>query len=113
MALSYDNYIYLAGAWASIVTAFIAAFALAFYFWQRRFKRRRLENYLKHQKEVAGIEGLTENGSGECTLKYLVFQVGLTEAELVECAFWSKHIYRVKEVDDSDRTVGIRLEYRY
>lgn len=71
---------------ASIATAVIAAWAGITYLHRRRQKRLRLENYLRSETaDNDGLRGLT----------HLAAELGMTEAEIVDLAFRSRHIERL------------------
>jgi hypothetical protein len=71
---------------ASIVTAIIAGWAGGWFFYQRRQKRIRLEKHLK---------GTKEGGYNLRPVIYLAAELGMTEAEIIDVAFRSRHIQRV------------------
>jgi hypothetical protein len=68
-------------------------------------KQRRLENYLKQQKqEVSG-------NSGQRTLVHLVRHVGLTQDEIIQISFKSRHIERKVKTDEKGFAESLLFEY--
>lgn len=89
---------------AAIVTACFAGWAYCSYRWERRGKRIRLENYLKHEKE----EGADK---GQRTIMHLVARLGMTETEIVDAAFRSNCIERKIKSDGVGTASKLLLEY--
>ncbi len=102
--MTYLRILEVASHWAAILTAIVAVSASGWYFRERRRKRRRLETYLKAEKNAG-------RDQGQRTLMHLVAQLGMTETEVVDCAFRSKCIRRVVIVDSEGRASGLMLEY--
>ena len=89
---------------ASIVTAIIAGWAGSWFLYQRRQKRLRLENYLKAEKESG-------RDKGQRTLMHLVAELGMTETEVMDAAFRSRHILRRVSPDMFGAAARLFLEY--
>lgn len=72
---------------ASILTAMVAFWPYLQY--RRRWakKRRRLEDYLRKERETGGDKG-------QQAILHLIRALGLSEANILECAFSSKNIAR-------------------
>jgi hypothetical protein len=68
---------------AQILTAIVAAGAAAYYGWDRRQKRLRLEEYLKAERQ---------SPEPEHTVLHLMAALGMTEAELLHAGFRSAHV---------------------
>jgi hypothetical protein len=101
--MTYKDFLDILAAWASILTAAVAVLAYAVYRYERYAKRRRLENYLQAEK-ARGVD------KGQRTLTHLVANVGMSESDILDCAFRSKHIARTVDVKDG-KAVGLFLEY--
>lgn len=70
---------------ASIVTAVVAVCAGGWYLYQRGQKRLRLETYLKAETgENDELRSVIQSAAA----------LGMTEAEIIDCAFKSRHIIR-------------------
>ena len=102
--MTYQNLIEITAAWASIFTAAVAVLFYVGYRCERREKRRRLENYLKDEKAKG-------EDKGQRTLPHLIANIGMSETDILDCAFRSRHIVRTVEVMDGKAT-GLFLEYR-
>src|ERR1700692_3152954 len=73
--------------------------------WGIHSKRIQLENYLKAEK-AAGRD------KGQRTILHLMARLGLTEAEVLQASFGSKHLVRRLAVDPTTlRADAILLEY--
>jgi hypothetical protein len=68
---------------AAVITAIVATVAYCRFLYDRRRKRSRLEAYLKTDKHQHGR-----------TLLELATTLGMTEAEIMDAAFRSKHVRR-------------------
>ncbi len=89
---------------AAIATACFAGWAYCSFRWERRGKRIRLENYLKHEK----AEGTDK---GQRTVMHLVVRLGMTETEIVDAAFRSNCINRKIKADGGGAATTLLLEY--
>ena len=68
-------------------------------------KRRRLESYLKAEKDKA-------NDQGQRSLLHLMVKLGLTESEILQASFKSHHIKRRETTDPKTHLAErILLEY--
>ncbi len=93
---------------AAILTASIAVFGYCAYRWDQCNKRKRLEKYLKSQKVIA-----KGNNRGQRSLLHLMANVGMTEAELIQASFRSKHIVRkIAKDDETGRAGALLLEWK-
>lgn|ERR1700692_5013074 len=87
---------------ASIITAIVAAWADVAYLYRRRQKRLRLENYLRIQTaDNDSLRGLTHQSA----------ELGMTEAEIIDVAFRSRHIVRL--ASPAMASAPSRLLFRY
>jgi len=77
---------------AAILTFIGAAYGYGAYRWKSRKKLKRLEDYLKRQK-ING-KGANSGFTGKHSVLHLMRHVGLTEAEILQASFDSKHIKR-------------------
>lgn len=73
----------------SIVTAAIAVWAAVTYKWRACDRRKRLEDYLREEKEK-----VTGDDKGQRSLLHLSARLGISESELVDISFRSKKIAR-------------------
>jgi len=71
---------------ATIITAICAAGAFTVYVFRHREKRRRLERHLAKSRDGGNGNYLQR------PVSYLVAEVGMTEIEIVDAAFRSRHI---------------------
>lgn len=93
---------------AAIVTALVAFVGSTWFFVERGSKRRRLEAYLKAERD----EG-DDDDKGQRSILHLIARVGLTEQEILQAGFRSKHIGRVLTTNKSDGMAkDILLVYR-
>jgi len=91
---------------AAIVTALVALAGSGWYVIERGAKRRRLEAYLKAQRDAG-------NNKGQRSILHLIARVGLTEQEILQASFRSKHIGRVLTTNKTDGMAkDLLLEYR-
>lgn len=103
--MTYEKLLGVASHWAAILTAAVAVGAYGRYLYDRRLKRRRLEKYLEAEKE-AGTD------QGRRTVMHLVARLGMTESEIVDAAFRSRHVSRVVGVDERGWADTLLLEYK-
>ncbi len=96
---------------SAIATFLIAVFGYAYYRWDLRRKRIKLEGYLKEARDKASDD---ERGKkGQHTFLHLMKEVGLTEEEILHASFKSEHIERLSIVaKGSKRAVGLLFGYR-
>ena len=102
--MTYSRALEVASHWAAILTALVAVFMSGWYFCQRSRKRRRLEDYLKAEKEAG-------RDKGQRTVLHLVAKLGMTETEVVDAAFRSKCVWPVVIPDEEGRASLLMLEY--
>lgn len=102
--MTYKDCLEIVAAWASILTAAIAVLAYAVYRYERCEKRLRLESYLKDEKAKGADKG-------QRTLTHLVANLGMSETDVLDCAFRSRRVVRTVDVKDG-KAIGIFLEYR-
>jgi hypothetical protein len=106
--MSYIHVLEITAHWAAILTALVAAGAYVLYRWDIHSKRIQLENYLKAEKAAAGAAG----NKGQRSILHLMARLGLSEAELLQASFGSKHIVRRIAADPGTRRAdAILLEY--
>ena len=91
---------------AAIVTAVVAFAGSAWYVVERCAKRLRLESYLKAERDAGKYKG-------QRSMLHLVARVGLTEQEVLQASFRSRHIARVLTTNKLDGMAkDILFEYR-
>jgi hypothetical protein len=96
---------------ASIATFILAAFGSALglwgylhFLWELRQKRLKLENFLKG--ELGGDD------HGRRSVLRIVSAIGLTEDEIIQASFRSKHVARHRFYDDAGITRAILFQYK-
>ena len=90
---------------SAIFTAIVAVFGYGSYRCDQRTKRIRLENYLRDEKAK-------DRDQGQRSLLHLMANVGMTEAELIQASFRSKHIARkIAKDDENGRAAALLLEW--
>jgi hypothetical protein len=89
---------------ASIATAIVAVWVWWTLSSDTEEKQRRLEDYLKAEKTAS-------NDAGQRTIMHLVAALGLTEAEILNAAFRSKHIVRRVSPDQYGAASRLFLAY--
>lgn len=93
---------------ASIATAIIAALAYFQFQMQRCQRRTKLVDYLKSKSPGSRSTG----DKGRHTVLHLMGALGMTEAEILDAAFNSKHIKRTVAQDpETGRASAIYLQY--
>lgn len=102
--MTYSQRLEIIAHWSAVLTSVVALSAYGLYLYERRQKRVRLEKYLKLEKETGAGEGLR-------TLVHLSARLGMTETELVDAAFRSKHIIRKVSVDKAGHASKMLLGY--
>ena len=91
---------------AAILTALVAFAGSAWYVAERRSKRHKLEAYLKAERDKG-------EDKGRRSVLHLVARVGLTEQEILQASFRSRHIARILTTNKLDGMAkDILLEYR-
>ncbi len=89
----------------AIATAVVAVYGYVHYRRSIILKRKRLEAYLRSEKEKGGDQG-------QRSLLHLMARVGLTEAELLQASFESDRIDRkVAANKTTNRAEALLLEY--
>ena len=92
--------------YSAIITAGVAVFGYGAYRCDQFGKRKRLETYLKAEKDVGKDSGLR-------SLLHLMANVGMTEAELIQASFRSKHIGRkIAKNEETGRADALLLEWK-
>jgi hypothetical protein len=103
--MSYTHVLEITSHWVGILTALVVAGAYIVYRWGIHSKRIQLENYLKAETAAA-------TNKGQRSILHLMAKLGLTEAEVLQASFGSKHIVRRLAVDPTTlRADAILLEY--
>ncbi len=91
---------------AEILTASVAVAAAAYFAQSQRSKRIKLEDYLR----TARIENPQRH---TYTALHITAKLGLTESEILNASFNSRHIVRLEHVnEDTNLTDQILFEYR-
>jgi hypothetical protein len=92
---------------AAIATAVFAGWAYFTYRYHRRQKRQRLEQYLLEQRQ-----GAVGDDTGTRSVTHLMARVGMTEADVLDAAFGSRHIQRFVARDpETGRAATVMLQY--
>jgi hypothetical protein len=90
---------------AAIFTAIVAVIAWVSYKCSQCEKMRKLEDYLKKEKEAG-------NDKAQRSILHLVANVGLTEEEIIKASFKSRHIKRRLTTNEKTGLAdSILLEY--
>jgi hypothetical protein len=101
----------VAGQLSAIATFVIASGGYMYYRWDFYSKRSKLEAYLKNARATASDD--RRGKQGQHTYFHLMKEVGLTETEILQASFKSKHIERSSIVDkQTNRAVGLLFSYR-
>ena len=104
--MSVMDWLTVFGNGAAVATFLIAAFAYFHYRLDRWRKRRKVENYLKAEKEEA-------KDRGQRSVLHLMAKLGLTEAEILNASSQSSHIARRIATDpETNRAEALLFEYR-
>lgn len=92
---------------AAIATAVVAGWAYFAFRYRRRRKRERLEQYLLEEAQQTMGDDL-----GRRSVTHLMARVGMTEADILDAAFDSRHIERSVTTDpDTGRAGALMLSY--
>lgn len=102
--MTYDRFLEIAGNWAAIVTAAVAAVAYGSYRWDRYKKRRRLEEHLRQEKERG-------HDQGQRSILHLMAELRMTESGVLDAAFRSKKVRCVTKVDEQFQAKALMFEY--
>jgi hypothetical protein len=101
----------IAGQLSAIATFIIAGGGYIYYRWDFYSKRTKLETYLKNARAKASDD--RRGKQGQHSYFHLMKEVGLTETEILQASFKSKHIKRSSIVDEqTNRAVGLLFGYR-
>jgi hypothetical protein len=90
---------------AAILTPIVGIFLWLIYQWGFYQKKMKLEAYLKTEREKGGDKG-------QRTLMHLMIKVGLTESEILQASFKSRHIKRL-EINDSTTHLTEEILFQY
>ena len=102
---TYHDVMDIVASWAAILTATVAVFAYSHLRWERYGKRRRLERYLKAEKDA-------HKDRGQRTLTHLVVKLGMSGTDVMDSVFRSKHVDRKVTVARDGKADEILLEYK-
>lgn len=95
----------IAGDIATVATAVVAVFGYSKYLLEKLINRKRLECYLRCQKEAGTDEG-------QRSIIHLMARTGLTETEIFEASRNSKHIVRrIKSDPETKLAKALLFEY--
>ena len=100
----YSRFLEITSHWAAILTAVVATIAYGRYVYERRQKRLKLENHLLEERQQ-GID------RGQRTVLHLMARLRMTESEILDAAFRSKHVCPAVTVDLRGRAEDILFEY--
>ena len=89
---------------SAIATAIIAAIAYGRYTWERGRKVRRLEQYLRNEKEQ-------DLDMGRRSILHLMAHLRMSESDLLDAAFRSKSVACVTPVNWQGRADALMFEY--
>lgn len=103
--MNYMQMLELAAHGAAILTAVVAVWAWVRYLCDRYKKRLELESHLRMEKALG-------KNKGQRTLLHLTAKLGMTEADILDAAFRSKHICRRVTTDEDGMAKRLMLEYR-
>lgn len=101
---TYHDTLDIFASWAAIFTAAVAVIAYGHFRCERYGKRRRLEAYLKCEKDAG-------KDQGQRTLTHLVANLGMSETDVLDSALRSRCIKRRVLTDKEGKASGILLEY--
>jgi len=91
---------------AAILTAVVALFGYGAYRWDQYEKRKKLENYLKAEKDVG-------NDKGQRSLLHLMAKLDMTENQLKKAASKSKNIVtKVTVKEKTGKADTLLLEWK-
>lgn len=103
--MTYTFLLETAAHWAAILTGLIALIAGCRYWSDQRRKRRALERYLKAEKDKG-------TDKGQRTLLHLTARLAMTENDILQAAFSSRHVAsRVGTDPKTNRADTLFLEY--
>ncbi|MEG6507469.1 hypothetical protein V6C03_00615 [Methyloligella sp. 2.7D] len=102
--MAYRDGLEVVSQWAAILTAAVAVWAYAVYRCERYRKRKKLETYLKREKAVG-------KDKGQRSILHLVARLRMSEADVMNAAFRSKHVSCLVAPDFSNRAGMLLLEY--
>lgn len=103
--MTYARLLEVAAHWSAILTGLVALSAGCTYWWNRRAKRRQLEHYLREVKDKG-------RDKGQRTLLHLTARLAMTEHDILQAAFSSRHIAsRVGADPETKRANTLFLEY--
>lgn len=103
--MTYARLLEFAAHWSAILTGLIALIAGCKYWWDRRSKRKHLERYLRDIKAKGADKG-------QRTVLHLTARLAMTENDILQAAFSSRHIEsRVGTDPDTNRANTLFLEY--
>jgi hypothetical protein len=113
MMSGYGGYLEIAAHWAAILTFAGVFYGYCRYLRERRSKRLALENYLRDARDKSSDQSGKKGRHG---IVHLMDKVGLTEAEILQASFDSKHVERFsvteKGSDGVTRAVGLVFGYK-
>ena len=102
--MTYFEILEISAHWAAILTAVVAVVAACKYGLERRARRRKLELYLRSEKERG-------DDKGQRTLLHLTARLAMTESDILHAAFSSRHIRsRVATDSETQRANTLFLE---
>jgi hypothetical protein len=94
---------------ATILTATVAVFWFGHAVFDRRRKRRKLEDYLL--SKWRGYDAKTDKGHYRHTIVHLMTELGLTQDEVLQASFRSSKIKRIAGQNASGLATDIRLQH--
>lgn len=101
----YGHIVEVASQWAAIWTALVASIASVVYWCDFASKRKKLETYLSKEKAASPDKPMR-------SVVHLMARLGLSEAEVLQASFRSKHIIRKLHVDrETNLANEILFEY--
>ena len=100
----YTRILEIAANWAAVLTALIAALAWGLYLCERRGKVSRLETYLKAERDKG-------DNKGQRTVLNIVAELSMSENDVLDAAFRSKHVRCVTKPDEDGYVAKLLFEY--
>jgi len=92
----------------TLVTALVGIYGYIHYRLGFHEKSRRLEHYLKKEKE----EDAKKGHKGQRTALHITEHVGLTENEIIQISFRNPRIERLGKTNDAGFTVSLLFAYK-
>jgi hypothetical protein len=89
---------------AAVLTGGVAVVAYGRFVFAQRQRRRALEDHLREEK-LMGVD------EGRRTMMHLMAYLSMTETEVLQAGFSSKHVTAVRGIDEQGRASRLYFEY--